>query len=278
MEIIPLRIWNDESSNGKRLVEPSQQPALREMLQLRGIKLRRAPDQDSFSVQKIASNSRVIIVEGISGSGKDTFQTYLKNKLKNRDVYDYSEGEVLHSWKHLQIEGIFELRVKFMKRFVNHVRDIVSRDDNAVFLLNRFHLSTYASTIIQQPKLEREYNAIVNVLRKLPVHIFILQLDENEIEKRSLHPERSRAWHKFQQQVVEKDGFRGRLEKQQRIILEAANRQQIPYSLIKVSCEPEIGLGQVRSSEDPTIVRRDMRTHVVDAKISRRKRHISPTL
>ena len=30
-------------------------------------------------------------------------------------MYDYSEGEVLHSWKQLPIEGIFELRIKFMK-------------------------------------------------------------------------------------------------------------------------------------------------------------------
>ena len=60
----------------------------------------------------------------------------------------------------------------------------------------------------QQPKLEREYDESINVLRMLPVHIFILQLDEEEIEKRSLHPERSGAWQKFQQQIVEKDGFR----------------------------------------------------------------------
>ena len=147
----------------------------------------------------------------------------------------------MHSWKQLQIEGIFELRIKFMKLFVNYVRDIVSRDENAIFLLNRFHLSTYASTIIQQPKLEKEYDEIINVLRMLPVHIFILQVDENEIEKRSLHPERSGAWQKFQQQIVQKGGFRDRLEKQQRLILEAAKRQQIPYSVIKVSYELEIG-------------------------------------
>ena len=73
-----------------------------------------------------------------------------------------------------------------MKLFVNYVRDIVSRDENAVFLLNRFHLSAYAWTIIQQPKLEREYDEIINVLRTLPVHVFILQLDENEIEREKL--------------------------------------------------------------------------------------------
>jgi thymidylate kinase len=235
-------------------------------------------DRDSYFLERIASESRVLIVEGISGSGKDTFQTYLKRTLEGRDVYDYSEGEVLHSWKQLQIEGILKLRVKFMKLFVHYVEDVVSRDENAVFLLNRFHLSTYASTIIQQPKLEREYNEIINVLRMLPVHVFILQVDENEIEKRSLHPERSGAWQKFQQQIVGKDGFRDRLERQQRLILEAAKRQRIPYTVIKFPSAPEIVGGWVRAPEARSNYRRGVRINAADAKTSPRKRDLPRTL
>jgi thymidylate kinase len=195
----------------------------------------------TFMNINLALDSRVLIIEGISGSGKDTFQTYLKEKLEGRDVYDYSEGELLQSWKQLQIEGIFKLRVKFMKFFVNYVKDIVSRDENAVFLLNRFHLSAYVSTIIKHPELESEYDEIINVLRTLSVHVFILQLDENEIEERSLHPERSSAWQKHQQQIVKKQGFRDTLGRhiwQQRLIIEAAKKQQIPYSVIKFPCAP----------------------------------------
>ena len=228
---------------------------------------------DFYDLEKIALASRVLIVEGISGSGKDTFQTYLKNKLKGRDVYDYSEGELLQSWNQLQIRGIFKLRIKFMKLFVNYVRDIVGRDENAVFLLNRFHLSAYAMTIIQQPKLEKEYDEIINVLRTLPVHVFILQLDENEIEKRSLHPERSGAWRKFQQQIVKKEGFRDRLERyiwQQRLMLEAAERQQIPILDNKVPA-PETGDGMGSYPEARSIFRRATRTNAADAKISPEK-------
>jgi thymidylate kinase len=208
------------------------------------LQLRQQQDADSYSLERIALDSRVLIIEGISGSGKDTFQRYLKEKLKGRDVYDYSEGELLHSWKHFPIEGILKLRVKFLMLFVNHVRDIVSRDENAVFLLNRFHLSTYVTTIMRQPELEREYDEIINILRTLPVHVFILQLDENEIEKRSFHSERSRAWRKLQQQMVKKDGFRDTLERyisQQRLVIEAAKRQQIPYSIIKFPYAPGNG-------------------------------------
>ena len=280
MRIVPVYVWDKLPIADKkdRLVSRSEEPVLRKVIEQRGIKLRRSQEKNSYLLERTLLDSRVLIIEGISGSGKDTIQTYLKKKLKDRDVYDYSEGEVLHSWKQLLIEGIFELRIRFMKLFVNYVRDIVSRDENAVFLLNRFHLSTYASTIIQQPKLEKEYDEIINILRTLSVHVFILQLDENEIEKRSLHPERSGAWKKFQQQIVEEDSFRDRLERQQRLILEAAKRQQIPYSVIKLPDAPEIGDGQARISKAPSIVRRGVRMNAADAKISRRKRHLPPTL
>ena len=211
---------------------------------VQGNQLPRLQEQDSHFLERIASDSRVLIIEGISGSGKDTLQAYLKKTLRDRDVHDYSEGELLQSWNQLQIGGIFDLRVKFMKLFVDHVKDIVSRDENAFFILNRFHLSAYVMTIMQQPKLEREYDEIINVLRTLPVHVFILHLDENEIEKRSLHPERSTAWQKFQHEIVKKEGFRDRLERytwQQGLILQAAERQKIPYSVIKFPSVPEIG-------------------------------------
>ena len=280
MQIVPISLWNyfPTENNGNGVVTESEQLVLRKMIEQRGIRLRRPQDQNSNFLERITLHSRVLIVEGISGSGKDTFQTYLKKKLADRVVYDYSEGEVLHSWKQLQIEGIFKIRVKFMQLFVNHVRDIVSRDENAVFLLNRFHLSTYASTIMQQPKLGREYDKIINVLRMLPVHVFILQLDENEIEKRSLHPERSVAWLKFQQQIVQKDSFCERLRRQQRSILDAAEKQQIPYSVIKLPYESEIAGGQASISKASTIVRPDVRVNAADAKIYRRKRHLPPIL
>ena len=231
-------------------------------------------DRDSYFLERIASESRVLIVEGISGSGKDTFQTYLKKMIKGRDVYDYSEGEVLTSWKQLQIEGIFELRIKFMKLFVNYVRDVVSRDENAVFLLNRFHLSMYA----QQPKHGKEYDEIINVLRTLPVHIFILHVDENEMERKSAHPERTGARQNFQKQLAEKGGFRNRLKRQQRVILEKAKRQQIPYTVIKLTYEPEIGDGQVRIFHPPGNVRRAVRMNATDAGLARRKRDVPQTV
>ena len=184
----------------------------------------------------LALDSRVLIIEGISGSGKDRFQNFLKRNLNSRHVYDFSEGELLQSWKQLPIEGIFEIRIRFMKLFLDHMKDTISRDENVVFLLNRFHLSAYVSTISKQPKLEREYEEIINDLRALSVHVFILRLDANEIEERSLHPERSSAWHRHQERIVKAEGFGNRLERliwQQGLMSVAAEKQQIPYSMIK---------------------------------------------
>jgi thymidylate kinase len=231
------------------------------------LQLRRLQDQDSYFLERIALDSRILIIEGIPGSGKDTLQEYLKEKLKGRDVYDYSEGELLHSWKHFPIEGILKLRVKFEKLFVKYLKDIVSRDENAVFLLNRFHLSTYSSIIIRQPELEREYHEVINVLRTLPVHVFILQLDKNQIEKRSLHSERSSVWRKVQQQMITKDGFRNRLEKyvsQQRLIIETARRQRIPYSVIKFPGAPESGAGWIHVPEPQSFFSRGVRSNAAD--------------
>ncbi len=145
MGIVPIYVWGHFQSADNRdgLVARTEQPFLPEITEEHRTKFRRLRDDDPYFLERIASDSRVLIIEGISGSGKDTFQAYLKERLEGRDVYNYSEGEVLHSCKHLQIEGIFELRIKFMKLFVNYVRDVINRDENAVFLLNRFHLSTY---------------------------------------------------------------------------------------------------------------------------------------
>ena len=277
MKIVPIRLWIPSADNRDGLLVRSKHPVLAKVMEERRSRSRRPKDQESYLLDRIALESRVIVVEGIAGSGKDMFEAYLKEKLKGRDLYDYSEGEVLNSWKQLQIEGIFELRIKFMKLFVNYIKDVLSRDGKAVFLLNRFHLSAYVFTIIQQPKLEIEYDEIINVLRKLPVHVFMLQLDKNEIEERSLHPERSGAWRKFQQQIVEREGFRGRLERyvsQQNLMLEKAEAQQIPYSVIKVPFEPEIGSGKVRISEAQNILRRGVRMNAADENISRRKRRV----
>ncbi len=201
------------------------------------LRLKQQQSGGSFPAE-IPLDARVIIIEGVSGSGKDAFQTYLKEKLKGRDIYDFSEGELLHSWKHFPIPGILRLRLNFLTQFVKYLKNIVERDSDAIFLLNRFHLSTYVTTVLREPEFRKEYEDLINVLRTLPVHVFILQMDENEIEERTLHSERSTVWRKVQQQIIAKDGFDTRLKKystQQQLMIQAAEAHRIPYSIVKFS-------------------------------------------
>ena len=206
---------------------------------------RRLENEDSNLVERIASDSRVLIIEGISGSGKDTFQKYLKSKLRSRVVYEYSEGELLLSWNQRPIKEIFKLQVRLMRNFINYAADTINRDDRAVFLLNRFHISTYTMGVTEQPKLEREYNIALKKLRTLPTHVFILQLMESEIESRSSHPERGAAWQKFQQHILKREGFQNFVKRNallQKAMIETAIRQQIPFSILRLPSAPNAGI------------------------------------
>src|SRR5689334_20393865 len=91
------------------------------------LELRRQRDKGQ-QPEGVVLDARVLVVEGVAGSGKDTFQSYLRKNLKGRDVYDYSEGELLHSWKHFPIDGILRLRMKFLKLFVEYIRDTLLRN------------------------------------------------------------------------------------------------------------------------------------------------------
>src|SRR5688572_7689587 len=206
-----------------------------------------APDLQPFAHDNILSSSRIIIIEGISGSGKDTFHRYLKSKLRSRVVHDYTEGELLWSWKHQEIKDIFKMQIRLMRNFLGYVAVTLERDDKALFLLNRFHLSTYTMGVTEQPKLEREYNIVLKKLRTLPTHVFILELMEGEIESRSSHPERGAAWHKFQQHILEREGCQNFVKRNallQKAMVETAIRQQIPFSILRLPSSINGGITQ----------------------------------
>lgn len=274
-KIIPVYVWGNLSSAGNiNVVQPSEQPVLRKLIQDRGIRLRREDDRDSYLLQKIASEYRVLVIEGISGSGKDTFQAYLKEKIKGRNIYDYSEGELLHSWKHSPIEGIFTLRLEFIRLFLCTVKSILNTDNNAVFILNRLHLSTYVTTIARQSGLEPKYKEIISLLRTLPVHVFVLKLEEHEIEQRSLHSERSNVWQTYQESRLTQDGFQDKVNRyitQQNLMLDVAKKQQIPYSIVKLLSATWTEHGSPDAPQSKELVPSRIQSNEVHSKIARPK-------
>jgi thymidylate kinase len=247
MRIVPISIWGSASTlaNEDRTSDWTEKSA--SLFAEKRNESILARSREPFALDNILSSSRIIILEGISGSGKDTLQRYLKSKLRRRNVYDYSEGELLLSWNQRPIKDIFKLQVRLMRNFIDYAADTIKADDRAVFLLNRFHLSTYTMGITEQPKLEREYNIVLNRLRRLPAHVFILQLMDSEIESRSSHPERGAAWHKFQQHILEREGFQNFVKRNallQKAMVETAIRQQIPFSILRLPSSINGGITQ----------------------------------
>jgi thymidylate kinase len=243
----------DQLSTNNGLVARSEQPVLPEGTKEHRNHLPQLQNPDSYFLERNALNARVLIIEGISGSGKDTFQTYLKKKLKGRNVHDYSEGELLWSWKHQQIKDIFKMQIRLMRNFLDYVAVTLERDDKALFLLNRFHLSTYTmytTGITEQATLEREYNMVIKALRALPTHVFLLQLMESEMEARSSHPERGVAWRIYQQNILEREGFGNFVKRNatlQTAMIETAIRQKIPFSIFRLPSAPNLGMAVRRS-------------------------------
>jgi len=280
MGIDPVYVFNQPPSadNKNGLISPSENPVLAKVMEERRRHFRRPQDQDLSNLERIASESRVLIVEGISGSGKDTFQNHLKSRLRSRVVHDYSEGEILWSWKHQQIKDIFKMQIRLMRNFLDFVAVTLERDDKAVFLLNRFHLSTYVTMyttgINEHATLTRNYNMVIKALRALPTHVFLLQLREVEMEARSNHPERGIAWRRYQQHILEREGFGNFVKRNvtlQKAMVETAIRQNIPFSILRLPSATNLGISVGRSPNATTTANQDATLDPLDEKLDPRR-------
>jgi thymidylate kinase len=282
MRIVPIRVWGSASSfvkeNGSSAWPEEPAPIFEKKgdASLRNLQ--------PFALDNILSSSRVIIIEGISGSGKDTLQKYLKSKLRSRVVHDYSEGEFLWSWKHQQIKDIFKMQIRLMRNFLDYVAMALERDDKALFLLNRFHLSTYTmytTGITEQATLEREYNMVIKALRALPTHVFLLQLMEEEMEARSSHPERGVAWRRFQQHILEREGFGNFVKRNvalQKAMIETATRQNIPFSILRLPSASTLGIAVRRSANAKIAANLDAALEPLTQKSNPRRHHSQEVL
>lgn len=191
---------------------------------------------------EIDSSTRIFIIEGVAGSGKSTLQTNLQEKLKNRLVYTYKEEELLFSWKHAWISGIESLRLDFMEKFLDYCEQILLKNKNAVFVLDRFHITFFYLVIQHKGKtvmdegMKKRYAALIARLKKLPVHIYVPLLRPEEIEERSSHKERKEeAWALHLQKRLSTTGFNSLQEMYidtQRIIKECLEQQDIPFTLL----------------------------------------------
>ena len=89
------------------------------------------------------SRARIIILEGVPGSGKTTLQKQLPHYLPERDITVFPEEALLFGWIHAWIPGIDEVRLSLMHRLVEYMRTEISENPNRVFLLNRIRCSNH---------------------------------------------------------------------------------------------------------------------------------------
>lgn len=187
----------------------------------------------------LVRENRIFIIEGVAGSGKDTFVNILKKQLGEKGclVYDFSEGELLFSWKHFWIKGIDILKIKYLHSLLDYCEELIKDNPKTTIIFNRFHI-TYPLVSKYNKEAKLLYDRLINRLQNLPVHIFIGILTKEDIEKRASHSERKdKIWGLHQQKRLKFKKVDSLLElytKEQEEIFKMVQKQGIPYSFFGV--------------------------------------------
>jgi len=184
--------------------------------------------------------ARLFIIEGIAGSGKSTFHNQLKSELEERGflIYDFSEEELLFSWKHAWIKGIEEVRLDYMNRLLDYCKEILDSTPSSAFIFSRFHISFDVLAVKTSPKTTKRYKKLIQRVKEMPAHIYVPVLDEHEIEDRCIHSERSdKTWRMHLGRRLETRGF-SRLKDmyvwEQDRILSLLKAQGISYTTLRI--------------------------------------------
>lgn len=184
-------------------------------------------------------DARIFIVEGIAGSGKDTIQQELSTYFNKNNflVYNFTEEELLFSWKHFWIKNMETHRIKYLHSLLDYCEELIRGSQKTVVILNRFHI-TYAIFSRYKKEAKDLYDKLVERLKSLPVHIFIGKLDLNEIEKRANHSERKEEiWRIHQQKRIKWANVNSLFElykNEQETVFKIAKKQGIPYSFFEL--------------------------------------------
>ena len=152
--------------------------------------------------------SKLIILEGVPGSGKNTIQDHLIERFSGKLIYQFGEREMLFSWKHGWIPDIDQMRLNFYENFLSYCEDIIQKDSNALFLVNRFHISYKLYTKLDDEQSQKRYVNILERIKNLRPHIIVPLLEKEHVEKRTSHIERvDPIWQQHLQKRLEQHGF-----------------------------------------------------------------------
>ncbi len=182
--------------------------------------------------------AKIYIIEGIAGAGKNTLHAQLKEKLKDKIIYDFNEEDLLFSWKHGWIKDIDAMRLTFQENFLDYCAKVISENSKAVFILERFHISYRFFTLLQDVLSEARYEKTLQRLKDLSTFIFVPIIDNKLIESRSSHLERvDPVWKIHLEKRLKQRGCATLQEMyslEQKKIIELLEQQGLPYRLVEV--------------------------------------------
>lgn len=138
----------------------------------------------------VNQDTRIFIIEGIAGAGKNTFHQILKEQLSDKLIYDFAEEELLFTWKQAWIHNIDEMRLCFFENLLDYCEECLSENPNAVFILNRFHISYAIFHSQHSQEKQKRYDILLKRLKKLGAFVYVPILEQGDIEHRSVHGER----------------------------------------------------------------------------------------
>lgn len=153
----------------------------------------------------MGSTTRVYVIEGVAGSGKDTLARQLVAALQPdvRPVLVWDETAVLASWHHYYLPGIDTLRLDLTESLAGHMEATLAQQPDTVFVFNRLHVSHAvwrAEKHAATPELEARHDRVVQRLAALGTLVLHPVLDISSLEERTSHNERQEAaWRAFLQ-------------------------------------------------------------------------------
>jgi len=192
----------------------------------------------------IPKDARVIILEGIAGSGKTTLKRQLKEVFRHREVYEFSEEELFLGWKHVHLPHLSPMRLAYYHILLDYIDHKLAEEPEAIFILERFHLSVIVLEWEFEANFEEDYRRLLDRLRRMPILILLAKLDPAKLKERMLHRERSRQWDNFIQEKLALRNYSD-LERlsidQQAAYFRQAQLQGIPYAATEVTYQERQG-------------------------------------
>ena len=143
-------------------------------------------------MMEISPKTKLIIIEGISGSGKTNLMKEIINSNTNRKIISYSEGELLCSWRHAWVDNIEHLRLELMHKLLDYIKE--NDNKNELFILDRFHLSAILIPIITKGidlRNDKRYLDLIDKLRSVEA---LTLITKSKTIGNFPHPERDAVW------------------------------------------------------------------------------------